>query len=228
MNRFVNFIAFLIFVTASLTSANSLTAGESLVAIVEDMVGEIDGIQFMDLIEEGQVIQLKSGQSLTLGYLGSCTREVITGGSISIGLESSVVTGGSIKRELVDCDGGDLELSTAQKQSAGAIVFRKAPTKGKKLPKPQRVIYGQSPVIRILGEAPLATITVRLKRLDGKDKQQISIEAINGFADLAKNDLKLEPGGLYQATFENRKIIFRVSPMASATGSALLGRLVVF
>ena len=62
---------------------------------------------------------------LVIGYLESCLREVINGGTVTIGQEQSKVVGGSIEREIVECDGGNIRLTKEQAGKSGAQVFRK-------------------------------------------------------------------------------------------------------
>ena len=227
MTRIVTLIAFVALAAATLDSKIAYAAETGPVAVVEDVSFETGELQFMDLLELGRVFKLDAGQSVTLGYLSSCTRETITGGTITVGSEASKVSGGAVERELVDCDGGDLQLSTGQSQTAGAIVFRKAPTKGKSKPKPQRILYSVSPLIRFVNETPPTSVTIFLERLDGK-KEQHTIDIINGVADLARENIVLEPGGLYIATAGDRKVVFRISPVASRAGVSVLGRLLAF
>jgi len=227
MTRNVIVIALMVLAAVTLDSKIIYAAESGPVAIVEDVNFDTDELQFMDLLELGRVIKLDAGQTVTLGYLSSCTREIITGGTIAIGSEASKVSGGSMEIEFVDCDGGDLQLSSGQKQAAGAIVFRKVPTKSKTLPKPQRILYGVSPLIRFVNEADLTTATVFLEQLDGRQEQH-TIDIINGVADLARKNIALEPGGLYIVTAGDRKVVFRISPVASRAGVSVLGRLLAF
>ena len=226
MTRFVTLIAFSVLAVA-LNSMIAYAAAPGPVAVVEDVSFDTSELQFMDLLDQGRVIKLNAGQSVTLGYLSSCTRETITGGTITIGSEGSKVSGGSMERELVDCDGGDLQLTSGQSQTAGAIVFRKAPTKGARAPKPQRILYGVSPLIRFVSETPPTSVTISLERLDG-NKEHHTIDIANGVADLAQKNISLEPGGLYVAIAGNRKVVFRISPVASRAGGSVLGRLLAF
>ncbi len=227
MKRFACLSALPAFVVALVFSIDAVAAESTPVAVVEDVSAEVADLQFMDLLEQGRVIKLGDGQSVTLGYLRSCTREIAVGGTLTVGRDASQITGGSIERELVDCDGGDLQLSAGQRQSAGAIVFRKAPTKGANVPKPQRILYGVSPLIRFLEDPAPTSVTILLERLDG-GKDRHAIDVSNGVVDLAKKNIVLEPGGLYIAAAGNRKVVFRISPVASRTGGTVLGRLLAF
>lgn len=50
----------------------------------------------MDYVEPGQVIRLGAADGLVLGYLKSCWRETITGGTVTVGTEQSQVAGGEV------------------------------------------------------------------------------------------------------------------------------------
>ena len=105
MNRFARLSAPHAFATALLFSLIAVAAEKTPVAVVEDVSAGAADLQFMDLLEQGRVIKLGDGQNITLGYLRSCTREIVTGGTITVGRDASEVAGGAIERELVDCDG---------------------------------------------------------------------------------------------------------------------------
>lgn len=197
------------------------------VAIVEDVSVEVTALQFMDIVEEGQIITLEDGQSITLGFLNSCTRESITGGIVTVGYEESQVSGGSVERELVDCDGGDLQLSKGQKQSAGVIVFRKAPTKKTKVRRPQRILYGVSPLIKLLDDQASKGVTMTLNRLDGIEERYV-INVTDGVVDLLRENIRLDPGGLYVAAVGDHDVVFKISPLATNEGSSVLSRLLAF
>jgi hypothetical protein len=227
MTRIVTLIAFVALAAATMDSKIVYAADAGLVAVVEDVSFDTGELQFMDLLELGQVIKLDAGQSVTLGYLSSCTRETITGGTITVGSEASKVSGGSLERELVDCDGGNLQLSAGQSQAAGVSVFRMAPTKVSNAPKPQRILYSVYPLIRFVNQTPPTSVTILLERL-GSEEESYSIDVTNGVADLAQENIALEPGGLYVAIAGDRKVVFRISPLASRTGGSVLGRLLAF
>ena len=84
-------------------------AGEP-VAVVEQIAAPSTGLQFMDFVEVGRLIKLRAGETMSLGYFGSCIQEQIVGGSVRIGTNQSNVDGGEVTREQVECDGGRLPL----------------------------------------------------------------------------------------------------------------------
>ena len=84
----------------------TLALAETPVAVVEDVKGKPSGVEFMDYVVPGKVIRLGPNDSIVLGYLASCWRETITGGTVRVGAEQSMVHDGQIERVKVDCDGG--------------------------------------------------------------------------------------------------------------------------
>src|ERR1043165_350189 len=82
-------------------------------AIVEE-IGSAHGAAAMDTLSAGQMIFLKPGERIVLSYTASCEREIITGGVVSIGTERSIVSGGEVKRERMECDGGKALLAADQ------------------------------------------------------------------------------------------------------------------
>src|ERR1700682_820215 len=67
----------------------------SPVALVEDVRGNLPGVEFMDYLDAGQVIQLGPQDTIVLSYLKSCMHETITGGAVTIGTERSEVNSGT-------------------------------------------------------------------------------------------------------------------------------------
>lgn len=79
---------------------------QASVAVVEEVKGKPSGVEFMDYVAPGKVIKLSPKDSIVLGYMTSCWRETITGGTVLVGAEQSMVHEGEIERVKVDCDGG--------------------------------------------------------------------------------------------------------------------------
>ena len=59
--------------------------GQRSVALVEDVRGSPADVQFMDYVSVGKAIRLGPSQSVVLGYLTSCWREIIAGGTVTVG-----------------------------------------------------------------------------------------------------------------------------------------------
>ena len=194
---------------------NVASAGEP-VAIVETLAAEGTGLQFMDYVEEGRVIDLGPGGTITLGYLVSCRQEQIRGGRVVVGREQSTVENGEVRRERVDCDGGAIKLSASEADKSGVMVFR-AP------PKRRLTLYGVSPVVLLSG----AGGSIIIERLD-KAGAQLTLAVDGRFVDLARSGTTLVPGGIYRATVGSVALEFQIDPLAKPGSSPVVGRLLRF
>jgi hypothetical protein len=201
------------------------------VAVVEDVSGKPAGVEFMDYVEPGKVIKLAPGESIVLGYLKSCWRETIRGGTVTVGAEQSDVQGGTVDRAKVGCDGGKMELAAAQSKQSAAMVFRKAPGPNTP-PKPQFKIYGRSPVVELKGGGTLV-----IERADvAGDRMELVLapaQAVRGaFYDLAQDLTKanksLKPGVVYRAKVGDQQIVFEVDAAAKEGAEPVAGRLLRF
>jgi hypothetical protein len=207
-------------VSFSLSFASAAMAG-SIVAIVEDIKSNGTSVAFMDYLTAGRKISLGRKGRLVLGYLNSCLRETIVGGTVTIGAEKSVVKGGKINRERVECDGGRLLLTAEEAGKSAVVVFRKGATKkGSGSPRPSLRIYSLQPVIQV----KVATGTVTIKRLD-LPKSTVTIMVRNGLVDFATQDRVLERGGLYRISSGSSSRVVRVDSYA-ARGGSLISRLI--
>ncbi len=99
-------------------------AGEP-VAIIEAIQAPGTGLQFMDFVELGQIIELGRTGKLVLGYFRSCWQEEISGGTIRIGEDESVVEHGQVMRTRVECDGGRL-MNGADDNADGVYILGRA------------------------------------------------------------------------------------------------------
>ena len=82
-------------------------------ALVEDIKSTSTDVEFMDYVGAGQVIRLEPRDVLVLSYLKSCEHETITGGTVRVGADKSEVDGGKVARAKVRCNGGKMQLSSA-------------------------------------------------------------------------------------------------------------------
>jgi hypothetical protein len=192
-------------------------------ALVEDVKSTSAGVQFMDYVSRGQVIQLEPSDVLVLSYLKSCEHETITGGSVRIGSEQSEVEGGKVDRAKVPCDGGKMRLSSQQANAsaASAIRLQSAAT--------EPVLYALPPMIQVKG----GDRTLVIQRVDRPgERYEIQIgegPARGAFYDLAKADIKpLKRGATYRATLGERAITFKVHPKAKSGKAPIISRLLRF
>jgi hypothetical protein len=195
-------------------------------AVVEEVGGGVTGVQFMDYVEPGQVIRLGGHARLVLGYLKSCWRETITGGTVTIGAEQSEVAGGEVVRAKIACQGGKMMLSAELAGKSGAMVFRQVPNRqAAGTPRPQFTLYGLSPVFEVRPGGRLV-----VERLDQPgERHEIVVtdqQLIRGaFLDFAKAGVALAPGGIYRAKMAGQEIVFKIDADAKPGDAPLAGRL---
>ncbi len=115
---------------AAMLAIGTAAAGEPA-AIVEAVSPPQPGVAAMELVEPGRTIEVGDRGELVLGYLRSCIREQIRGGTVTVGATQSTVVGGRITRAAVECDGGRLVLTAEQAAKSGALVFRNPPTRAR-------------------------------------------------------------------------------------------------
>ncbi len=197
-------------------------------ALVEDAKGKNLDVDFMDYVDAGRVIKLAPGDELVLGYLRSCWRETIKGGTVTVGAEQSTVEGGNVRREKVECDGGKMRLTQTQSGQAGVMVFRAPPrpAQAPTAPAPQATLYGLSPVLDVKGGG-----MVTIERIDAPGEKltvQVAAQQLQrgAFHDLAKAGQTLVAGGVYRASAgPGREIVFKVDPEAKPGQAPVISRL---
>jgi hypothetical protein len=93
------------------------------VGLIEEVKGEVKGVEFMDYVTPGQVIKLGPKGSIVVTYMTSCWRETITGGTVVIGVEQSLFHLSKVDGVKVDCHRNGEPLPDQQREAA-AKVFR--------------------------------------------------------------------------------------------------------
>ena len=218
-----------VFIGILLQSAGAfvLTASaQSPAAVVEEVQGSVPGIQFMDYVDPGQVIRLGAHDRIVLGYLNSCWRETISGGTVTVGTEQSDVAGGDVARAKVACEGGKMLLSSELAGKSAAMVFRQVPEpQAAAVPHPEFTLYGLSPVFEVRPPGKLV-----VDRLDQPgERHEIAVtepQLMRGaFLDFAKAGVTLAPGEVYRAKFTDRELVFKIDADAKPGDSPLAGRL---
>ena len=199
---------------------------ETPAAIVEDVQGKVDGIAFMDYVAPGKIIKLGPKASITLSYLKSCQREIISEGVVLVGAEQSTVQLGEVKREKVPCDTNAAKLSEREANQSAATTFRtmRSDVKGAppaKLP----TLYGVAPLIQAKSGSTLV-----IERTDGKEPTisvPLKSEIMVGgkFYDFAKAGKTLTPGGSYLAILGAKRYAFQVDASATSSPTPIVGRL---
>jgi hypothetical protein len=180
-------------------------------------------VEFMDYIGTGQVIKLQPRDVLVLSYLKSCEYETITGGTVFVGAERSEVQGGKIDRAKVPCDGGKMRLTaeTASKSAASAFRLQSAAI--------QPDLYGRTPVVQLPKGLASQDRTLLIERIDRRgERHEIKIDdavAAAGFYDLAKVNVSLARGAIYDASMGDHKMTFRIDPKAKSGPAPVVSRL---
>jgi hypothetical protein len=199
---------------AGLISSTSLAGALTLVAVVEDVQGNVTGAELIDYVAPGQVIKLGPGGMIVLGYMKSCWRETISSaGAVIVGTERSGVQLADVKAEKVPCDPKQGDKVGRELGESAATVVRSA--KNPSL----LVVHGVSPIITTPAPGKLL-----IERQD-QTGERYELDARGKFLDLAKANIGLKPGGLYSARLETRQIVFLVDREAAAGASPIVGRL---
>ena len=212
---------------AVLLTMTAAAAAQAPAAIVEDVTDRAAGVEFMDYVPVGKVIKLGTAGKLVLGYLKSCWRETISGGTVTVGAEQSDIQGGTAERVKVACEAAKMQLTAELASKSGAMVFRDAPQRGTptRPPKPNFTLYGQSPLVEVAKGS-----TVVIERVDQPgERYEITDRGplVRGaFYDFAQDNKALAPSGIYTATSGSVKVTFQVDPNAQPGRAPVAGRLI--
>ncbi len=203
--------------------ASAQTQPSQPAAIVEDVDGAVADVGVFEYLEAGRLIRLSAGETLVLGYLNSCLREIIHGGDVTVGADQSSVIGGLVIREEVECDGGSTDLSVAEASQSGVIAFRQGSKSSSRGTQAEPIrIFSSEPVFTFSQEATELII----HRLD-QDETDLHVPVQQAWLDLADHNLSLGAGGLYEARVGTAKMVFEIASHAGADGP-LVGRVIRF
>jgi hypothetical protein len=218
-------------------------------AIVEDARPEVPEAEFLALLEPGQVIELPPGGTLVLGYLRSCTRETITGGTVEIGHSESSVTGGSVDRDAASCPGGSRVAAPAQGRVMAGVSVRSVAGNNTAEPSPRSDTDDgdEAVLVRSLGPIVLlptegGQLEIRRMPSDGTTGRDPAVARViaslhppvatlaaeTQLVDLGREKVLLEPGEAYLLVSGDRTLRIDVAPEADAILGPPLGRLVRF
>jgi hypothetical protein len=221
------------FMVAALASAGVFAvavsaAAQTPVAVVEEVSGKAAGVEFMDYVTPGTKIELGSKGSVVLSYMKSCQREVIKGGTVTVGTERSAVANGKVERTVVGCDASHIRLAAGEANQSAATVFRSLLPGQQREAKPQITLYGRSPVVETNGPGTLV-----VERLDQSSEPYdivVSAKSLDRgrFFDFAKAHKALTPGATYRASFGKLSIVFTIDDRAKSGATPIIGRLLRF
>jgi hypothetical protein len=195
-------------------------------ALVEDVKRATADIEFMDYVGNGQVIKLEPHDVLVLSYLKSCEHETITGGTVIVGAERSDVRDGQIVRAKVPCDGGKIRLSSEQASKSAASAFRLQSADI------QPTLYARTPVVQLPKVLAGGDRTLLIERIDRRgERHKLEIDdtiAAAGFYDLAKSNVSLARGAIYDASIGSHKMTFQIDAKAKSGPAPVVSRLLRF
>jgi hypothetical protein len=195
-------------------------------ALVEDVQSPTSGIEFMDYVGNGQVIKLAPGDVLVLSYLKSCQHETITGGTVVVGANESDVRDGQIVRTKVPCDGGKMRLSSQQASKSAASAFRLQSADI------SPDLFARTPVVQLPKTLASTERTLLIERKDRHgERLEVKIDdaiVAAGFYDLAKSNVSLARGAIYEASIGGHKMTFQIDPKAKSGAAPVVSRLLRF
>ena len=200
--------------TGALLATNA-SAQAPAVAILEEIAGASGKHEAFDELKAGERLDLGTGGRAIIGYLGSCTRETIEGGTVMIGTGQSEIEGGKVQRETIPCEATQLVLTDQEAGQSATVVFRGPPWEKWV----RQVVPSPTPVVLAAGE------TLTIKRLDEDEKAQ-TVSRTSGHADLATENINLTPGGYYELTAGKKQMVIQIDPAAQSGPMPVASRLV--
>jgi hypothetical protein len=96
---------------------------QDAIALIETLTSPTQRVEMMSYARVGEIIRLSPHQTMVISYGDSCVREIITGGTITIGREQSEVRFGEVKRTVGKCATSKFEVTGAD-ENVGARAFR--------------------------------------------------------------------------------------------------------
>ena len=200
--------------TSALLATNA-SAEAPAVAILEEIAGASGKHEAFDELKAGERLDLGTGGRAIIGYLGSCTRETIEGGTVMIGKDQSEIEGGKVQRETIPCEATQLVLTDQEAGQSATVVFRGPPWEKWV----RQVVPSPTPVVLAAGK------TLTIKRLDEDEKAQ-TVSLTSGHADLATENITLTPGGYYELTAGKKQMVIQIDPAAQSGPMPVASRLV--
>jgi hypothetical protein len=185
------------------------------IAILEDINGAGGKYGAFDELKAGDKIELGANGSAIIGYLDSCVRETIQGGSVTIAAGQSKIEGGQVSRETVACEATQLVLSEEEAGKSATVAMRGPPWE-KYL---HQVVPSPSPLVLAAGKQ------LAIKRLDG-DEPALKLPLKDGKVDLAAQNVTLTPGGFYELSVGKKQTVIKIEPEAQPGPMPAMSRLV--
>lgn len=185
------------------------------VAILEEISGVSGEHNAFDELKPGDQIALGADGGAVIGYLDSCVRETIQGGTVTIAPGQSKVEGGTVQRETVACEATQLVLSEEEAGKSATVAFRGPPWEDDL----RQIVPSPSPLVLAPGKQ------LAIRRLDGEEPA-MSLPLKDGKVDLAARNIALTPGGFYELTAGQKQTVIKIDPDAQPGPMPAMSRLV--
>jgi hypothetical protein len=193
------------------------TASAQAVAILEEIAGASGKHESFDELKAGERLDLGAGGRAIIGYLGSCVRETIDGGTVVVGQDQSQVEGGKVARETIPCEATQLVLSEDQAGKSATVAMRPMPWEREL----RQIVPSRSPLIWVEAKGQLS-----IRRLDSEDQQPLSLPIKDGKVDLALHQVELVPNGFYELQAGKKTMVIKIHNTAQAGSMPAMSRLV--
>jgi hypothetical protein len=204
-------------ICASALLAASAAAQTQAVAILEEIAGASGKHEAFDELKAGERLELGASGRAVIGYLGSCVRETIEGGTVVVGKDQSQIEGGKVARETIPCEATQLVLTEAEAGKSATFSTRPMPW----VRETKQIVPSLSPLIWVEAKGQLT-----IKRYDTEDQQVLAFPIKDGKVDLAEHQVELVPNGFYELRAGKKKVVIQIHSNAHAGSMPAMSRLV--
>lgn len=217
MSRASNLALPIALICTSMLLAASASAQAQAVAILEEIAGASGKHEAFDELKAGDRLDLGAGGRAIVGYLGSCTRETIEGGTVVIGKDQSQIDGGKVARETIPCEATQLVLTESEAGKSATVSMRPMPWEREL----RQIVPSLSPLIWVGVKGQLT-----IERLDSEGREKVSLPIDDGKVDLAVHRVELVPNGVYELQAGKKKMVIKIHNNAQAGAMPAMSRLV--
>ena len=131
-----------------------------------------------------------------------------------------------IVRAKVPCDGGKIRLSSQQASKSAASAYRLQSADI------EPTLYARAPVVQLPKVLASEDRTLLIERIDRRgERHEFKIDdtiAAAGFYDLAKINVSLTRGAIYDASIGGHKMTFQIDAKAKSGPAPIVSRLLRF
>jgi hypothetical protein len=192
-------------------------ASAQAVAILEEIAGASGKHEAFDELKAGERLELGANGRAIIGYLSSCTRETIEGGTVVVGNDQSQIEVGKVARETIPCEATQLVLSEAEAGKSATVSMRPMPW-DREL---RQIVPSLSPLVWVEAKGQLT-----IKRLDTEEQLMLSLPIEGGKVDLAVHQVELVPNGFYELQAGKKRMVIKIHSNAQAGAMPAMSRLV--